>query len=111
MTSSTVAVLEEAARLHRQGALADASSRYRQVLESDPDHAGALYHLAVIGCQQGEFDRGIELVRRSLASDPRQPRAHNLLGMALGRLGRQQEALASFDDALLLQPDFAVRVH
>jgi tetratricopeptide (TPR) repeat protein/SAM-dependent methyltransferase len=107
MTSSTVAVLEEAARLHRQGALADASSRYRQVLESDPDHAGALYHLAVIGCQQGEFDRGIELVRRSLASDPRQPRAHNLLGMALGRLGRQQEALASFDDALLLQPDFA----
>jgi tetratricopeptide (TPR) repeat protein/SAM-dependent methyltransferase len=107
MTSSTVAVLEEAARLHRQGALADASSRYRQVLESDPDHAGALYHLAVIGCQQGEFDRGIELARRSLASDPRQPRAHNLLGMALGRLGRQQEALASFDDALLLQPDFA----
>jgi tetratricopeptide (TPR) repeat protein/SAM-dependent methyltransferase len=107
MTSSTVAVLEEAARLHRQGALAGASSRYRQVLESEPDHAGALYHLAVIGCQQGEFDRGIELVRRSLASDPRQPRAHNLLGMALGRLGRQQEALASFDDALLLQPDFA----
>jgi tetratricopeptide (TPR) repeat protein len=107
MTSSTVAALEEAARLHRQGALADASSRYRQVLESEPDHAGALYHLAVIGCQQGEFDRGIELVRRSLASDPRQPRAHNLLGMALGRLGRQQEALASFDDALLLQPDFA----
>ena len=87
MTASTVDLLQEAARLHRQGALADAASRYRQVLESEPDHAAALYHLAVIACQQGRFAEGIELARRSLASDPQQPRAHNLLGMALSRLG------------------------
>ena len=82
-------------------------SRYRQVLESEPAHAAALYHLAVIACQQGQFPEGIERVRRSLASDPQQPRAHNLLGMALARLGRHEEALASFDRALVLQPDFA----
>jgi tetratricopeptide (TPR) repeat protein/SAM-dependent methyltransferase len=107
MVASTVDLLDEAARLHRQGALADAAGRYQQVLQREPEHAAALYHLAVIGCQRGEFREGIELARRSLASDPRQPRAHNLLGMALSRVGRHEEALASFDHAILHQPDFA----
>ncbi len=107
MTASTVDLLEAAARLHRQGALADAASRYQEVLRNEPDHAQALYHLAVIACQRGQFPDGIEMARRSLASNPRQPRAHNLLGMALSRLGRPQEALASFDHAIVQQPDFA----
>ena len=49
------------ARVGLMGVLADAASRYRQVLQSEPDHAQALYHLAVIGCQQGQFQQGIEL--------------------------------------------------
>ena len=39
--------------------------------------------------------------------EPQQARAHNLLGMALSRLGRNEEALASFDQAIVHQPDFA----
>jgi tetratricopeptide (TPR) repeat protein len=107
MEAPTTDVLEDAARLHGQGALAEAATRYRQVLDGEPDNARALYHLAVISCQQGQLHDGIDLARRTLASDPHQPRAHNLLGMALGRLGRQQDALASFDRALAEQPDFA----
>jgi tetratricopeptide (TPR) repeat protein/SAM-dependent methyltransferase len=107
MAGSTVDLLQEAARMHGQGALADAASRYRQVLQGEPDHAPALYHLAVIACQQGRFDEGIELAQRSLASDRRQPRAENLLGMALSRVGRQQDALASFERAIADAPDFA----
>ena len=107
MAAPTVDLLQEAARLHRQGAVADAERRYRQVLGSEPEHATALYHLAVIGCQQGRFDEGIELARRSLTSEPHQPRAHNLLGMALSRLGRHEEALVSFDHAIVHQPDLA----
>ncbi|MCC6777661.1 MAG: tetratricopeptide repeat protein [Hyphomicrobiales bacterium] len=100
-------LLQEGARLHGQGALADAAGQYQRVLEAEPDHAQALYHLAVIACQQGRLDDGIALVRRSLARVSQQPRAHNLLGMALGRLGRSDEALASFDQALTLDPAFA----
>jgi tetratricopeptide (TPR) repeat protein/SAM-dependent methyltransferase len=107
MEAPTAALVQEAVRLHGQGALAEAASRFRQVLQSEPDQALALYHLAVICCQQGQLSEGIELARRSLASEPRQPRAHNLLGMALSRLGRGQEALASFDEAIVQQPDFA----
>jgi tetratricopeptide (TPR) repeat protein/SAM-dependent methyltransferase len=107
MADSITDLLQEAARLHRDGALEAAGGRYRQVLQAEPEHAQALYHLAVICCQQGRFGDGIELARRSLASDPRQPRAHNLTGMALSRLGRHADALASFDAALVEQPDFA----
>jgi predicted O-linked N-acetylglucosamine transferase (SPINDLY family) len=104
---STVALLEDADRLQRQGALAEAAGHYRQVLKGEPDHAHALYRLAVLECQQGRFTAGIELARRSLQREPDQPRAHNLLGMALGQLGRWSEALAGFDEAIRTQPDYA----
>jgi tetratricopeptide (TPR) repeat protein len=107
MKEATSKLLQEADRLHRQGALAEAASRYREVLQDEPDHAAALYHLAVIACQQGDLHAGVELVRRSLASNSRDPRAQNLLGMALGRLGRPLDALACFDGAIIDQPDFA----
>src|SRR5688572_19695601 len=103
----SAALIEEAARLHGRGALAEAASRYRQVLEGEPAHASALYHLAVIACQQGRFGEGIELARRSLASDPQQPRAHNMLGMALSRCGEHDAALASFERAVALAPELA----
>jgi predicted O-linked N-acetylglucosamine transferase (SPINDLY family) len=103
----TAALLQDADRLHRQGALEQAADRFRQVLAREAEHAEALYRLAVIECQQGRFAAGIELVRRSLAREPDQPRARNLLGMALGRLGRWPEALVSFDDAVRIAPDYA----
>jgi len=107
MAPATVDLLREAADLHRQGALADAASRYRQVLQETPEHAQALYHLAVIACQRGDFGDGIELAQRSLASEAHQPRTQNLLGMALSRLGRHEDALASFERAIAAAPDFA----
>src|SRR5215470_15468314 len=107
MEEATSELLQEADQLHREGALVEAASRYRQVLRDKPDHAAALYHLAVIACQQGDLREGVELVRRSLASSRGDPRAQNLLGMALGRLGQRQDALASFDAAIAAQPDFA----
>ena len=107
MAASTVDLLQEAALLHRQGALADAAGRYRQVLQGEPDHAQALYHLAVIACQQGDLGEGVQLARRSLANDPRQPRAHNVLGMALSRLGQHEDALTGFERAIADAPEFA----
>ena len=55
MGSATAFLLQEAALLHRQGALAEATSRYHQVLRSEPANADALYHLAVLACQQGRL--------------------------------------------------------
>ena len=46
MAAPTVDLLQEAARLHQQGAVADAEHRYRQVLGSEPEHATALSRMS-----------------------------------------------------------------
>lgn len=56
-------------------------------------------------CQQGNLADGIVLLRRALAADPGQARAHVLLGMALAQFGQWCEALASFDAAIACDPD------
>jgi protein O-GlcNAc transferase len=117
MDSATAALFADAVRLHRQGALAEAAERYARVLRDDPRNADALYALAQIACQQGRFADGVEFSRQVLAIqvlaiqvlaiEPQRARAHNLLGMALARLGRPQEALASFDLAIAYAPELA----
>jgi Flp pilus assembly protein TadD len=71
------------------------------------DNADALFELARASCRQGRLSEGVDIVRRVLAIDPRQARAHNLLGMALNGLGRREEALVSFERAIALQPELA----
>ena len=87
MSASTASLLQEGVMLHRRGALREAANRYAEVLRDDPINAEALYYLAVISCQQGRFEQGIDFVRRALAVDSKQARAHNLLGLAQARLG------------------------
>jgi predicted O-linked N-acetylglucosamine transferase (SPINDLY family) len=71
------------------------------------DNADALFEQARASCRQGRLSEGIDLIRRVLALDPQQARAHNLLGMALNGLGRREEALAGFDRAIALEPALA----
>jgi tetratricopeptide (TPR) repeat protein len=59
-----------------------------------------LYELARSHCEQGRIDEGIALLQQAIAADPQHARAHQLLGMALGRVGRHAEALAALDRAI-----------
>jgi len=111
MTNTPTSVLlQHALALHRRGAVAEAAARYAEVLRDDPDNADAHYYLALIACQQGRFEEGIQHARRSLAGNPQHADAHVILGRALGALARRDEALASFDRAVALAPDLA-RAH
>ena len=67
----------------------------------------ALLEEATALCRQGRPAEGIDVVRKVLALDPAEARAHRLLGMALSQLGRDAEALASLDQAIACQPNFA----
>src|SRR6266508_6412917 len=107
MTATTIEpLLQQAIALHRQGALAEAAGLYSQVLQIEPVNPEALYQFARMHCQQDRFEQGIALARRALASDPKQARVHNLIGGALYRMGRRDEALANFDQAVSLQSEF-----
>ena len=92
---------------HRQGDLAAAMERYVEVLQRDPQNADALYYVAVVACQDEQFQQGVELARRAIANGPPQARVHNLLGQALYRLGEPMEAIKNFDRAIALDANFA----
>src|SRR5674476_789066 len=104
--ATTAQLLQQGLFHHRQGDIAQAMERYTEVLRDDPNNADALYYIAVIACQDEQFQQGIELARRSLAFRPGQARAHNVIGQAFHRLGQIKDALASFDDALECDPKF-----
>ncbi len=94
----------DAARLHREGRLAEAVQSYQRVLEVAAADPEALYRLAQIACQQGFLADGLAYVERALVAEPNRGRTHVLRGMALARLGRLQDALSSFDQAIACEP-------
>ena len=55
--------------------------------------------------QQGQFALGADLLKQSLALNARQPAVSYNLGYALQQLGRFEDALRAFTQAVLLMPD------
>jgi tetratricopeptide (TPR) repeat protein len=105
MTSAFL--MQEAGLLHRQGKLAEAAARYRQVLALEKKNLGAMFGLATIHCQEGRLDDGIELARKVVRAAPKFAPAYNLIGLAQQRLGRAEVALNQFDRAIAADPAFA----
>src|SRR5205085_680111 len=91
---------------HRAGRLAEAEAIYRQVLAVDPNHADALHLLGLIAQQAGRRELAVELISRAIAL--RGDQAYANLGSILGRLGRDQEAVAAHRKAIALAPNHAV---
>jgi tetratricopeptide (TPR) repeat protein len=101
------ALLQQGLFHHRQGQLEQALERYVEVLKGDPKNADALYYVAVVACQGGEYAEGIKLARRAISLGPPTARLHNLLGQALYREGDRLEAIKNFDTAIALDPNLA----
>src|SRR5215471_17890793 len=101
------AKLNQGMALHRQGKLADAERCYGEVLQRQPDHFNALHLLGVIAHQTRRTERAVELIKRAIELNPKLAAAHSNLGNALMDLQRSAEALASYDKAVVLNPDVA----
>jgi tetratricopeptide (TPR) repeat protein len=92
---------------HRQGQIELAMERYTEVLRTNPENAEALYWVALVACQSGQFKEGADLARRAISFGKKDARTFNLLGQALDRLGEPLEALKNFDAAIGADPNFA----
>jgi protein O-GlcNAc transferase len=102
------AKFEQAVALHQQQKLADAERIYRQVLQQQPNHFGALHHLGVIALDTQRTEQGADLIRKAIGLNATVGIAHCSLGKALLDLKRPKEALASCDKAIALAPDLAM---
>jgi predicted O-linked N-acetylglucosamine transferase (SPINDLY family) len=97
----------DAIRLFRSGELGAAEALLGRVLADNPRHAEALHYLGVCCYRRGDSEAAVRHIRASLAIDGGSPYAHGNLGLALKRLRRLDEAIASFDAAIARAPAVA----
>jgi predicted O-linked N-acetylglucosamine transferase (SPINDLY family) len=107
MTSAVVQKsLLEAQALHQRGELAAAEALYGEVLAREPAHPKALHLLGVVALQQGRAEAAARLIARAVLGNGADASAHFDLGCALLALKRSSEAVASFESALRLRPNY-----
>jgi tetratricopeptide (TPR) repeat protein len=98
--------LTTAKNLHQRGRIVEAESVYRAILEAQPNHVDAMYLLGVALLQQRKFEAAEHQIGLAIGLQPNIALLHYNRGVALQHLGRQEDALASFDSALALKPDY-----
>ena len=104
--------------LRQKGQVSEALSQYRKALELQPDLAWANCNLGAIFLQQGQVDEAIAQFQRALQvglpvfkkpmfAPAARAQIDYLLGCALARKGRMEEADTHYREALAIRPDFA----
>ncbi|SMC22358.1 Tetratricopeptide repeat-containing protein [Andreprevotia lacus DSM 23236] len=90
----------------RQG-WAAAEAQYLAALRARPDHHDARHALGNVLKEQNRIGEAIEALRHTVQQAPR-PRAWHDLGNAYGAANQYDDARAAYQQALQLQPDFAL---
>jgi tetratricopeptide (TPR) repeat protein len=98
---------EMAVRSHKEGQLQLAEQLYRQILQMDPRHAGAMHFLGLIAYQTNDDDKAIAYITEALRLNPNLAEAHNNLGNVMMRSGKVAEALECYRQAVRLEPTHA----
>lgn len=99
-------LLIQALQLHQSGRIREAIDLYHQILARQPNHAGVLCLSGTANFQIGQQRLGLEQLQRSIALEPSHL-AYGNLGTAFNELKQPDKALACFDQALALKPDYA----
>jgi protein O-GlcNAc transferase len=108
MTAMTTQQAFELALQHHQARrLREAEQLYRQILNQEPKHAGAMHYLGVIAHQSGHNDRALALIRGAIEINPNLAEAYNSLGIVLQETGQRDEAVAAYRRAIGLRPNSA----
>lgn len=98
------AILQEAARHHRAGALAEAEVHYRTFLKAAPGHPQALHLLGLVCHQTGRNAEAARLIANAEREAPDDAEMPYNLGNCLMLDGRPAEAIEAFRRALALRP-------
>jgi Tfp pilus assembly protein PilF len=99
---------EMAFALYQRGQIEASVNAYKTILAVDPQNAEANQMMGVMAFQQGRNDIAHDfLVRATSASVGVTPEMFNNLGSVLMNLNRPDDALAAFERAIELRPNYA----
>ena len=105
--AAIAAQFERAVAHHQRGDLAQAEAAYHEILAHTPWHFDALHLLGIVRMQRGAPREAVELIRKAIDVDPRNPNkaaALSNLGIALSETGSAAEAIGCFERSLALAP-------
>jgi tetratricopeptide (TPR) repeat protein len=105
--SDLISKMGEAQFSHQAGRLGEARAQCEDVLREEPRCVEALFLLALIDAQQGDFVASLAGFDRLICIEPTLADAYSNRGAALAALNRWDEALTNFDQAISLRPDHA----
>lgn len=98
-------LLEQAIKLHEEGALSPADHLYRRVLDREPENFDALLYSSALKLQQNELNAALGLAVRAARVDPTSAEAQCNCGAIYQAMGRTDDASACFELALAIQPN------
>ena len=93
--------------LQRNEQLDEAQAVYQRVLESVPNHPGALHYAGVLAHQQGRSDEAVALIEKSLGIAPDRADCYNNLGIIYKSMGKLEEAVGACERAIAIDPGHA----
>lgn len=102
---STVAKLRLGTGLMLSGKAGEAGEQFETVLELDPKAQQADILLIMNLLQQKEYDKAIEAARKYQLRNLTSANGYNLLGRVYLASGKRDEAVASFNKAMEVEPD------
>lgn len=104
---ATPAALHEAGLRHFiAGRMLETQICCQKALALDGEHADSLHLTGLLCLQAEQYDHAVQWISRAIRQQPKTEYLNNL-GTALLKQGRREEALATFDKAVQLDPNSA----
>ena len=87
-----------------KGDYALATEHFAAAAEAQPEDALPLAWLGLAQLRAGRSDEAVATLTKTIELDPKMPEAHHNLGNAYWDLGKTQEAVEHYQQAVFLQP-------
>lgn len=97
-------LFETSFKCHQAGDLEQAGRGYEFILAHNQHHPDALHLLGCIAKQRGDFAKAAQLFRQAICQRSENALYHFNLGCTLQLLGQSQQAIASFEQAIEIDP-------
>ncbi len=104
--AAVVGRLESGLAHQRAGRWGEAEACYQHALAAQPENADALHLLGVVAFETGRYEVAAAMIGQAIKRNRNNPIYSFNHGLALKHLGRLDEALASYDRAIGLEPDY-----
>jgi tetratricopeptide (TPR) repeat protein len=99
------ALSARALEMAQQRRFVEAEKLWRQALDADPRLFSAAFNLGFFYYSQQQHEKARPYLERAVASQPKDFNARYVLGATLAQLGRGDDALRKWREALAIRPD------